>query len=503
MENVALRGPVDFAGFRAAARRLVQAGVPPEHVSFSAPNESGELFAGSRSGEYVPNAPTFTVSRAFLELACKVALHADPARFALLYRILWRLHDEPRLLAVRTDEGVARAHAMRKNVERDIHKMHAYVRFRAVLGVEPAAFIASFEPTHHIVEEAAPFFVRRFPNSPWTILTPDRSASWDLRELKFGPGGRRADAPADDATEDLWRSYYASIFNPARLKVQSMRGHMPKKYWRNLPESAAIPALIRDAQRRTQDMLAAPPTAPPKHHASATALARQVGRAGDRGSSSPGAPEGADDLADADPSTPLSTLQESAALCRRCELWRPATQTVFGEGPQHARVVFVGEQPGDQEDIAGRPFVGPAGQLFDRALREAGVNRADVYVTNAVKHFKFEPRGKRRLHKTPAQQEMLACRSWLVRELAAIEPELVVALGATAARSLLGRSAAIERNRGTIMPGVAGVAVLVTVHPSYLLRLPAEGRDAAYRAFIGDLKVAAERLRAPPRQPLD
>jgi probable DNA metabolism protein len=502
MENVALRDHVDFAGFRAAARRLLQAGVPPERVSFSTPNESGALFAGSPADEFVANVPTFTVPRAFLDLASKVALHADPARFALLYRLLWRLRDEPRLLDVRTDEDVARAHAMRKNIERDVHKMHAYVRFREVRGVEPTAFIAWFEPTHHIVEEAAPFFVRRFPNSRWTILTPERSASWNLRELTFGAGGRRADAPAEDATEDLWRSYYASIFNPARLKVQSMLGHMPKKYWRNLPESAAIPGLVRDAQRRTQDMIATPATAPPKHHASAAALARRAGRAGEGGGAALDV-EG-DDLAIADPIAALAALEKAAGQCRRCDLWRHATQTVFGDGPAHARVVFVGEQPGDREDIAGKPFVGPAGQLFDRALREAGVDRAHVYVTNAVKHFKFEPRGKRRLHKTPAQQEMLACRPWLARELAAIRPELVVALGATAARALLDRSVAIERSRGTILRGADGDEnVLVTVHPSYLLRVPEERRDAAYRAFVADLALVAERLGAPPRERLD
>jgi DNA polymerase len=322
------------------------------------------------------------------------------------------------------------------------------------------------------------------PNVRWTILTPDTSAVWDTRELRFGPGGQRSDAPAEDAAEDLWRSYYASIFNPARLNVQAMQSHMPKKYWRNLPESAAIPGLIRSAKPRTQAMIDAPATVPAKHHRSAAELARRGVWRSD---------------AEHDPqveSATLAELAERARHCRGCDLWRNATQTVFGEGPADARVVLVGEQPGDQEDLRGSPFVGPAGKLLDRALREAGVERAAVYVTNAVKHFKFEPRGKRRLHKTPSQQQIAACRSWLERELEMVRPSLVVALGATAARALLGRDVPIQANRGRMLEGarVAGAALLITVHPSYLLRLPESEREVAYRAFVADLALIGRHI---------
>jgi DNA polymerase len=176
-------------------------------------------------------------------------------------------------------------------------------------------------------------------------------------------------------------------------------------------------------------------------------------------------------------------------------LWKNATQTVFGEGRATSRIVLVGEQPGDREDLAGKPFVGPAGQLLDRALQAAGVDRRLTYVTNAVKHFKFEPRGKRRLHKKPVEQEIAACHRWLDRELQVIEPELIVALGATAARAVFGRATAIGKNRGHIISGVplaTAVAsdVLVTVHPSFLLRVPDEDRDAAFAQFVDDLKLA-------------
>jgi uracil-DNA glycosylase family protein len=191
----------------------------------------------------------------------------------------------------------------------------------------------------------------------------------------------------------------------------------------------------------------------------------------------------------------LSAARKAATHCERCPLYRNATQTVFGEGPAHASVVFVGEQPGDQEDLAGKPFVGPAGQLFDRALAQAGIDRSRVYVTNAVKHFKFEPRGKRRIHKKPSNSEIEACHWWLENELRLLGPQLTVALGATAARALTGRDTVISRTRGKVMPLRDGVEGFITVHPSFLLRLP----DAASRArelerFVADLKLVAKHL---------
>jgi DNA polymerase len=193
----------------------------------------------------------------------------------------------------------------------------------------------------------------------------------------------------------------------------------------------------------------------------------------------------------------IASLREEAARCRACPLWKDATQTVFGEGPPHAPIMLVGEQPGDKEDLAGRPFVGPAGQMLDRALEEAGLDRRKAYVTNAVKHFKFVPRGKIRLHQKPNTQEIKACRQWYERELASIKPDLVVAMGATAAQSVLGRITPINRNRGCLIDLDDGVKVLVTVHPSYLLRLPdAASKAREYARFVDDLKIAAATLKA-------
>ena len=191
----------------------------------------------------------------------------------------------------------------------------------------------------------------------------------------------------------------------------------------------------------------------------------------------------------------LEATRREAADCRACPLWKPATQTVFGEGPARARIMLVGEQPGDQEDIAGRPFVGPAGKLLDRALEEAGIDRRLVYVTNAVKHFKFELRGKRRLHKKPADAEIAACLQWLQRELELIAPELVIALGASASRALFGRAMPIEKNRGKVIDYAPHGRIMITVHPSFLLRVPPEDRAREYARFVNDLRVAARALK--------
>ena len=188
----------------------------------------------------------------------------------------------------------------------------------------------------------------------------------------------------------------------------------------------------------------------------------------------------------------LDALADAERHCRACPLWQPATQAVPGSGRAGARVMLVGEAPGDREDIAGRAFIGPAGQLLDRALAQAGIARDDAYVTNAVKHFGFELRGKRRLHKSPGTRNIAACAPWLERELALVGPQLVVALGASAARALLGRATPIEANRGRVIePPGRPWKLLVTVHPSYLLRVPPEMQDEAHARFVADLALAA------------
>jgi DNA polymerase len=193
----------------------------------------------------------------------------------------------------------------------------------------------------------------------------------------------------------------------------------------------------------------------------------------------------------------LPDLRQAAAGCRACELWRTGTQTVFGEGSDHASMVLVGEQPGDREDVAGHPFVGPAGAVLDRALRDAGLDRDAVYLTNAVKHFRWVQRGKRRLHQKPEAAHVAACRPWLLAELEAVRPKLVVCLGATAVLAVLGASVRVMRDRGRLLPTELGPQAMPTVHPSSILRAPDDdAREGAYRDFVADLRIAARWLRA-------
>jgi DNA polymerase len=196
----------------------------------------------------------------------------------------------------------------------------------------------------------------------------------------------------------------------------------------------------------------------------------------------------------ADPRS-LRSVAEASQRCRACELWKTGTQTVFGDGPRNADAMFVGEQPGDQEDKAGEPFVGPAGHILDEALSEAGIDRKRVYVTNAVKHFKWKAKGKRRIHEKPDRREVAACQHWLELELRLVKPELVIALGATAAQALLGPSFRVTKDRGKVLSSPLAPRVVATVHPSSILRAPPETRDAERASFVKDLRTVARLLK--------
>ncbi|MGG5811892.1 UdgX family uracil-DNA binding protein [Falsiroseomonas sp. CW058] len=483
-----LPGPADFDAWRDAARGLLAAGVPPAEAEWCVPGEAAGLFAeAAHPSAPGPDAGVPRVPRAFVEAAATAIRHADRDRFGLLYRMLWRLtHGEPSLMEVATDPDTARLHAMAKAVRRDAHKMHAFLRFRMVPTEDGVRHVAWFEPEHHIEEAEAGFFVRRFAGLQWSIVTPKRSVHWDGGALRLGPGGSRRDVPPDDAVEPLWRAYYAAIFNPARLKPGAMRAEMPRRYWRNMPETAEIPRLIAEAPKRVAEMVARGGTAPNPRPQRRLHLAP-----------APCVGEGMDllDTPD-DPAAALAALRQE--LLGRNDLpdfAARATQPVFGEGPPGAPLLFVGEQPGDEEDIQGRPFVGPAGRLFDRALAEAGVPREAAYVTNAVKHFKFVPTGRRRLHQSPDAGDIAWYRPFLLREVGIVGPKLVVALGATALRALTGKPMPVMKTRGQVVAGLEGHPVFATVHPSYLLRLPDQaGQQREYARFVEDLRAAQARV---------
>ncbi|QEL17113.1 UdgX family uracil-DNA binding protein [Limnoglobus roseus] len=445
----------NFDEWRTACRGLLASEVPPSAVHFTDGTEAS-LFAG----EGIPPATSskYCVPPPFLALAEKVACHREPQRWARLYRALWRLtHGEPHLLDLATDDDVHWLARAEKAVRRDAHKMKAFVRFRRV----GEHFVAWHRPDHRIVRLTASFFARRFPEMHWSILTPDESVTWDGDQLHFGPGVPAKDAPPPDVLEGLWKTYYRATFNPARIKLKMMKKELPVRHWPTLPETAIIADLLAEAPVRVAEMVA---------HAEGPARSA---------------------AAFLPPHRDLASLREAATGCTACDLCGPATQTVFGEGKADARIVLVGEQPGDQEDREGRPFLGPAGEVLNAAMHAAGLDRGAVYVTNAVKHFKFSMSGLFRQHRTADVREVNACQPWLAAELDLIRPAVVVCLGATATQAVLGRPFRFADRRGEVVPLESHARAIATYHPAAVLRAPTPERAAEMRAdLIRHLAVA-------------
>ena len=513
-----------FDQFRQRARALLAAGVPPGAAQGTwggcvdgARRGAADLFAADSSVTVHPSAvgggSSPAVPRSFIARARRVVLHSAPGRFDALYALLWRLVHEPGLRHDPLDADLLRLRQMARAVQRDAYKMRAFVRFRPVQDhgatdvTEPAQdvtlHVAWFEPEHDVLEAVAPWFARRFAGMRWAILTPRRSVRWSPghQRLHFGHGAERAQAPAADAGEALWLTYYRHIFNPARLNLPLMRQHMPRKYWANLPEAAAIADLAAEANERTAGMLAQA-----AHQSDgATSLQNQELLAPDEQALAPVFTPETRAVAATIKATPitfvarppppapatLGGLHAAVQACAACPLSACATQAVNGAGPLRARLMLVGEQPGDQEDLAGRPFVGPAGQLLNQALAQAGLDRGELFLTNAVRHFKHELRGKRRIHKTPGQREAAACRPWLLQEIELVQPIALLALGAIAARALLGPGVTLAEARGRWWPGPGGRPVLVTWHPAALLRLPPERKRDGWRQWLADLRTAS------------
>ncbi len=434
MRRIVLEGETDWAGWRSATRALILAGVEPDEVRWSVRAHDGEqdtLPEGSGS---------FSISRALVSLAALAIQARDPERFDLLYRLVWRANAGERVLANTTDAAVRRAQGLALAVRAEAHRMRTLLRYLPVQEGDRTHYVGWYEPAHYVLEANAQLIARRFSELTFSILTPDGAAHWDGAALRFSAGVGHAAVPDDAALQTWWHTHHAGLLRGARVGT-------------TIPEAEELDEAPRSPDR--------PPLGP-------VVLPLR-------------------------PDAALAEATHEASACHRCHLYEAATQTVFGEGPAHARALFVGEQPGDQEDVIGRPFVGPAGQIMDRAMEEAGIDRRTIYITNAVKHFKFEPRGKRRIHKTPEAPEIQACRFWLDVEIVRLRPKLVVAMGGTAARAVLGRAVTITRERGRPIELPDGQTVFVTVHPSYLLRVPDEDAKAReYRAFVADLRRVAE-----------
>lgn len=467
---IAPQAPEDsgFDQWRSIARDLILAGTSPDLVDFHHAHS-----ALAPSLDLIPSAPPPAqthshsgkaphVPRPFLKDAPLAAHHRSPHRWNLLYRLLWKLQSDRNLLHIEVDPLVSEFRSLTRQVGHDLHKMHAFVRFRKINDLQGEHFIAWHKPAHRILDLAVPFFAERFSVMRWSILTPDNSVTWDpaTRSATFGPGADRSQAPSGDELEDLWQTYYSSIFNPARLNPSAMRSHMPVKYWSSLPEVDLLPTLITRAGSRVATMVTtqrATPSAQPFVPSDAT----------------------------------LPMLRQALPACQGCSLFQHATQAVAGRGSATATLMLVGEQPGDKEDLAGEPFVGPAGELLRRALHELGITASDLYMTNAVKHFKYVQRGKLRIHKNPAQSEVNACRPWLEAEIQALKPHVILCMGATSARALLGATFALMRDHGRPIVTRFCDQTIATVHPSAILRTTdKEKAKDLYEIMKSDLSLA-------------
>jgi probable DNA metabolism protein len=425
MRRIVLKSETDWEGWRLATRSLVLDGAEPADLTWTVGGDPEPL--SSATG-------TFHVPRALVALASLAIQARHPDRFGLLYSVVWRINAGEKVLEDDADPDLALVRRLALAVRADAHRMRTNMRFLPVTEDGQTRFLGWFEPEHFVLPANAQLIVRRFPTLAMSIVTPDGAAHWDGETLLFGSGLKHAQD--DDALRVWWETHRDMLLEQATPGT-------------SVPEAESVDEVPRSPDRPALG----PVVIPSKPDAALTKSARE------------------------------------AANCERCPLFEPATQTVFGEGPEGASAMFVGEQPGDQEDTIGRPFVGPAGQMMDRAMEEAGIDRRTVYVTNAVKHFKFTPRGKRRIHQTPETPEMKACSFWLDVERGQVRPKLLVLMGGTAARSVMGRAVTIGRERGRPIQMADGQTAFITVHPSYLLRIPdAKAKAREYEAFVRDLR---------------
>lgn len=493
MKRIALPADGGFEAWRAEARLALAQGIAPDALEWVVSDgEQIDLF-GAEAMALPP--PEVTVANAAppaagnvtktgLALLRSILRYRDPVRFSLAYRLLWRMQTEASLTAIATDPDIREAARMEHQIRRDMHKMRAFLRFSEAEGSQEGRrrFIAWFEPEHFILESVAPFFAERFSDMDWLILTPIGSILFEGRKLSCT--GTPCEKPdLQDDVETLWHRYYQSIFNPARIKTKAMRSEMPVKYWKNLPETRLIPQMLANAESRVAAMVALQNdgTAPGFHERHQAEWARRSEAVREEQAGLDGLP----------------ALAHALSACQRCTLCRHATQVVPGQGPAAASLMLIGEQPGDQEDLQGRPFVGPAGQVLDRVLGQVGIARHEVYLTNAVKHFKFISKGRRRIHQTPDRTEIVACSPWLEQEIAIVKPRLVVTLGATALQAFEGRVTRLGATRGRVRQDHGRPATLATIHPSYLLRLPDPQRALEEeRRFVEELTMAKEWLGA-------
>lgn len=444
-----------FDEWRLKAGQLLVSKVAPEKINWIT-SDDGFHFGEDWIDQPVTESPL--LPREFFDKAQVVSAFRDDSTWSLLYRVAWRiLTEEKNLLQIALDDDVREFESRYRLVMRDIHKMKAFVRFKEIKQGDKIIYMAWHRPDHRIVRLAAPFFKDRFNGMNWVIMTEDESMSWDQSEIHFSAGIPQHEALMEDSSEDLWKTYYAAIFNPSRIKISTMKKELPVRHWKTLPETELIDSLIDEAPERLKVFY--------ESQRPQIIEQRQLSY-----------PE----------------IKEGLKSCRACSICEKASGPVMGEGPMNARIMFIGEQPGNEEDLQGRPFIGPAGQLLEKAFKRRGFNRDDVYVTNAVKGFKWIYQSSMRWHRSANASEISACKPWLKQELTLLKPEIVVCLGRSAAQSLLGKMIKMEEVRGKFFRSSVCDKTIILPHPSSILRIQDETlQSEAFEKFVNELYLIA------------
>jgi DNA polymerase len=455
-----------FESWRKNARTLLEDKIHFEDVIWQT-STTGSLFdcMPDRSRE---KPSLIKIPREFIVDAEFVSAFNDDSTWTLLYRLLYRIaFEQKKLMENPLDNDVLEFHRRMKLVGRDLHKMHAFVRFKEIKHNDESIYMAWHRPDYRILKFSAPFFTDRFNGMNWIIFTEDESMSWINNELSFGPGISQKEAEAYDETEELWKTYYASTFNPARLKVKMMKSELPVRHWATLPEAQLIDGLIKEAPYMVDRFIETQRTS------AVASIPANV--------------------------SSLSELRTALPNCSACTICSKATAPVFGEGPVNADIVFVGEQPGLEEDIAGSPFVGPAGRLFMQALEEADIKREEVYLTNAVKAFKWKDQDGFKKHVNPSSFEISACRPWVKAELEMIRPKILVCLGASAAQSVFGKVMKVHESHGKVFQTSLSDYTIILPHPSVILRMPdLKEKERMLVQFLNDISDLKDLLEMKP-----
>ena len=438
-----------FMSWREKARQLLSKKIHFNDIEWTT-EETGMFFGEFWQDIEVKEGPR--VPREFMDLAISVSAFRDESTWSLLYRSLYRLvFEENRLLENPLDADVMELQARAKLVSRDIHKMKAFVRFKEVQSEEGTIYMAWHNPDHRIIRLAAPFFKDRFNGMKWIIMTNDETANWNGEELTFSEGVPKEKAPAFDDKEDLWKTYYKAIFNPARIKISAMKKELPVRHWKTLPETELITSLIQEAPDRLEEFYESQRKAPEVQYST------------------------------------LAEMNAALAKCRACGICENATAPVTGLGPVNPKMMIIGEQPGNEEDLQGKPFIGPAGGVLNDALKRVGLDRTDMYLTNAVKGFKYLPKAHMRWHKGASISEITTCKSWLKKEIELVKPDTIVCLGRSAALSIVGKMVKIEDVRGRWFESAFAKNTIILPHPASILR-DMNDKEKAFEDFVEDWK---------------